>query len=298
MKITELTRRRVFTKIVEFFPPSIGASKSQGQGTVSEDLNTKVQSLMDRIRQVESVSDAILIAQPKDSTKFHMSSLLTAVEVKRNTGIECIPTIPLRDYNRSGLMSQVLYGIYAGIENFCIVRGDPFSPHEDHYSGNVYDLARVADATRMVKEVVKATSKGDCCLLGPIDLSGELDERYLEMIRSRREMGVDVFVSQPFFGAIEDCLERLDKIKPYVSRTPVMHNIFALRGLDDALRLEDKFNWRITPKVKEQLKDGGIDSGLRFARERYLSLLKNRDKVDGVYISSRGVAEWALAILS
>jgi 5,10-methylenetetrahydrofolate reductase len=296
MRITELTKRHSFVRLVEFFPPSVPAEPRAGEPAV--DLRARVQSLIEKARRVESASDAVIIAQPKDTSRYHLPSLPSAVEVKRSTGIEAIPTIPLRDYNRNALRGLVLYGLYAGLENFCIVRGDPFLPEEAGYSRNAFDLRRVSDAAGLVKGVANTVHNEGVCVLGPLDISGRLDEEYIEVVREREERGVDVFICQPFFGSVEEVLERVDRLRAAHVTRPIIHNVFPLMSEEDAIRMERKFGWQVSPQVKEVLREGGLQAGLRLARDRYYSFLDNRGEVDGVYISSRGHADWAVAILT
>ncbi len=295
MRLTEITERRLFARTIELLPPGFDIADPNKEPTL--DMKAKFRQLVEKARIVEQWADAIHIADLRDSSRYRMNSVTTAVDLKHETGLETIPTIALRDYSKNVIYGLLFHALRHGIENFLLVRGDRYSEEEEQHSTNVYDVNRVSQLVRLVKEV--SSRSGDkLCILGPINLNRRPRSEYLWLARERQDSGTDIFLSQPIFEEVETCLERVDKVRSYGIDRPIFHNIFPLKNYEDSLYCERRFGLKIPKRQKEKVRDGGAEEGLRMASERYHRLLENRKRVDGVYISSRGVAESVVKILS
>lgn len=282
MRLKDLIERKGFVKIVELMPLNL-----------ENHVKVRLKSLLNQARLLSKVSDALQLADIKGPKQ--INPVLTAVELKRLLNVETIPTIPLRDYNKRGFIGLALSALLWGLENLFIVRGDPYRGDELTYDSNVYGFKKVSEAVKEVSNLMKVAGIR-ATLLAPIDLDKLASEEYRDVIKERAESGVDVFLTQPFFGNIDNMLEGLDLARSIGVDAYIVFNIFPLKSLEDALRCEARFGWKIPKRVKEGLKDGGLKAAFKFARNWYLSLLENR--VDGVYLSSRGDADLALRILS
>ncbi len=293
LKLSDLARSGHFLRIIEVFPPMIPAPA--GVSSIQKfDLNWRFERLVQGLVRTDPLADAFSIPELKDGNRVHLNSVGVASEIKKRTGSEIIPTITLRDSNRQSLYGMIAYGIFAGIQNLLLVRGDAYGAGNGtkNEPKNVYDISRVSTLISTVREL-ESRLDYSLCLLSPINLGKSNDANYLNTIRERELSGVDLFLSEQMFEDLETYLARVETIRKYGITKPIVHSIFPLKDYNDALGLTQKFGWKFTDYELANLKKTGPRYGLEMARTRYRSLLAHKDLIQGVSVSTRGNPEVA-----
>ncbi len=253
------------------------------------DISLRFERLVETVSDLEAIADAFSLPELKDGIRIHLNTIAIAIELKRRTGSDIIPTVTLRDSNKQSILGLISYGIFAGLENLQIVRGDPYT---SSLPKNVYDFSKVSDLVSAVRKIESHSTGGDrLCILAPINVTNLKDKTYVATIRNRALSGVDIFVTESLFEDIDRHLGRISKLRKSGVKTPVIHNIFPFRDYQDALTCVTKFGWKVSSEELNGLKTHGHDYGLKIARKRYFDLLDRKHEVDGVCISTRGNPE-------
>lgn len=297
MRISDITKSREFVRLIELFPPGIPVPEFM-RDSQNYDLALRFQKLVESINALETLADGFSLPELKDSDRIHLNSIGLASELRRKTGSAIIPTLTLRDSNRQNILGAIAYAIYAEIENLLIVRGDPY-PDDLSSPKNVYDVRNIASIVSSIRAIESHLSNGSrLCVISPINLQKIGKESYLKTIRSRELAGVDILLAESLFEDIDVYMERIRTARKAGIKSPIIHNIFPLRGYDDAVACRNKFGWQISELELHMLKDKGSEFGLQMARQRYQGLLENKSIADGACISTRGDVETARLITS
>lgn len=293
MRLSDLARSGHFIRIVEVFPPAI-PSPDDLKSIQKFDLNLRFDRLVQGLIRTEPFTDAFSLPELKDGNRIHLNSVGIATELRRRTGSAVIPTITLRDANKHNLLGMITYALFAGIENILFVRGDPYGENKFKDPKNVYDIGKVSSLISTARKMEShITSEHPLCILSPINLAKSNDESYLKTVKERELSGVDIFLGEQMFEDLDAYLARVEAIRKYGIQKPIVHSIFPLKDDEDAASLVQKFGWGITDFELANLKKGGSRYGLEMARERYRSLLRHKDLVQGVSVSTRGNPEVA-----
>lgn len=284
-----------FVKIVELFPPGLPSPDSM-KAEQHFDIALRYERLVETVSELGAVADAFSLPELRDGIRIHLNSIAVAVELKRRTGSDVIPTVTLRDANKQGILGLISYGIFAGLENIQIVRGDPYT---DTLPKNVYDFSKVSDLVSVVRTIESHSSGGDkLCILAPINVANLKDRTYIDTLRKRASSGVDLFVTESLFEDVDKHLGKISKLRALGVKTPIIHNIFPFRDYQDASTCINKFGWKVSREELRGLKTNGRDYGIKVARKRYFDLLDRRNEVEGVCVSTRGNPELVNLITS
>lgn len=291
MRIDELITRYKFVRIIEVTPPRyrFGVALNPRQ------MQIRIHSWMEMVRSLGLYCDGIAIADLKETQACHLPPSLLAKEVKREAGIEVMPSLALRDYSKGALLNTVVGCISVGITNLLIVRGDPHQEGEK-LSGDLYGFSKVAEALRLIKKMVGGTRDDMLCIATSFDHNLVHDDKYIRMLKEREPL-VDLYIDQPFFRDPEEYLELIDIARSLGITKPILHSIFPLLDKEDMNRAVMNFGWRVSEQEKAQLTEGQ-EAGIKIASQKFEYLFSNRKKVDGVYISSRNRPELVRLILS
>jgi len=261
------------------------------------DLALRFDKLLQSINSLETLADGFCLPELKDADRIHLSSVGLASELKHRTGSAIVPTITLRDSNRQNILGTVAFAIFAGIENLFLVRGDPYDAKNEREPKNVYDVKTVSSIVSSVRKMESHLATGKrVTILSPINLVRIEDEKYLQSIKEREGAGVDLFVAESLFEDVADHLKRVRKVREAGIAHPIIHTIFPLKSMEDALNCVRKFGWSISEEEIDGLKQKGAEFGLEKAKERYRDLLNNKDQAEGACISTRGDHDIARAI--
>ena len=274
-KLERMLRDREFVVSVELDPPRGGNAAS-----------------MLEVARTLAASGQVHVIDINDNpmARARMSSLMAAVAIERECGIETIPHVTPRDTSVMGLQSALLGAHAEGVRNVLAVTGDP--PEVGDYPGasGVYEVDSIG-LTRVLehlnggtdangREIDSPTSFYTGVAVNPAadDLDTEL-ARFAEKI----EAGARFAMTQALFDLsyLERMLERLGGASPI----PLLVGVFFVRSHQLALRLHNEVPGIVVPeRVQDRLRDAGKDApavGRDLAKEL---IAGSRSLAAGVYV--------------
>lgn len=236
-------------------------------------------SLLDKVRECKNAGvDAINIPDgPRASSR--ISSLVTAIMIEREVGIETILHYCCRDRNLIGMQSDLLGGYSAGLKNYLIITGDP--PKLGDYPGAtaVFDI----DAVGLTKVVHNLNHGADIAgntinpptsiLIGVGANPCAVDiEKEIQHLKNKYNAGAEYVITQPVFdqSALISFIERAEKIGIHL---PLVAGIWPLISLKNALFLKNEVPGVYVPDSiiermeKAKTKEDGIKYGIEIAHE-------------------------------
>jgi 5,10-methylenetetrahydrofolate reductase len=289
LKLSERMGRGIFTTLIEVFPPnfSLEASREPLIG-----IKQKMRDMVARVRKIEDLADAILVADMKDPGRLQLASIYTAAVLRDELGAEVIPVIPTRDMNRKAIRTALLTCLSLGLDSISLVWGDRYSDGEG--SKNVYDFKTLGAALAEARALADRADV-NATLLSPVDISALSTPRGARIARDRLASGADLLLAQPptsdlahTFGRHVDALERNGL------ESKVLHNIFPFMSPEDVQACRERFGWDLPPEL-DRIAAEGERSLLKEAR-RVTDALRDAG-LPGIYVSTRGKPELARYIL-
>jgi len=238
-----------------------------------------LESMLEKVRECKkSGIDAINIPDgPRASSR--ISSLVTAIMVEKEIGIETILHYCCRDRNLIGMQSDLLGGYAAGLKNYLIVTGDP--PKLGDYPGAtaVFDI----DAVGLTKVVHNLNRGADIAgnIINPptsiligvganpcaVDINKEL-QHFL----NKYNAGAEYAITQPVFDP-SALLSFIEKAQNLGIDLPIVAGIWPLVSLKNALFLKNEVpgvfvpNSIIEKMEKAKTKEDGIRCGIEIAHD-------------------------------
>jgi 5,10-methylenetetrahydrofolate reductase len=289
LRLNEKMERGIFTTLVEVFPPNFSIE------TAREPLigiKQKMRDMVARVRKIEGLADAILVADMKDSARLQLASIYTAAVLKEELGAEVIPVIPTRDMNRKAIRTMFLTCLSLGLDSVSLVWGDRYAEGEG--SKNVYDFRSLAEA---VAEARALANRADvnATLFSPVDISALHSRRGLRIAEARLSAGTDILLAQPPTSDISHTLgNHVAELKKNRLEKKVLHNIFPFRGLQDVQACRERFGWALPPELDKI----ALEGERRLLKEaRGVTEALRELGMPGVYVSTRGKPELARFIL-
>jgi 5,10-methylenetetrahydrofolate reductase len=289
LRLSEKVRRGVFTRLIEVFPPnfSLEAGKEPLIG-----LKQKMRDTVARVKKIENLADAILVADMKDQGKLQVASIYTAAVLRDELGIEVIPVIPTRDMNKKAIRTAFLTCLSMGLESVSVVWGDRYGPEDG--ARNVYDYSTLA-AT--VEDLRTLADRADipATLLAPVNITATSTKRGMRLAETRLKAGADCLLAQPPTSDVSHTLAKhVELLKKTGLEKKVLHNVFPFRSKEDIEACRVRFGWDL-PKELDNIALDGERRLLREARAVVEAL--EAQKLPGVYVSTRGRPELARYIL-
>ena len=241
-----------------------------------------LESMLDKVKECKNAGiDAINIPDgPRASSR--ISSLVAAIMIEKEIGIETILHYCCRDRNLIGMQSDLLGGFAAGLKNYLIITGDP--PKLGDYPGAtaVFDI----DAVGLTKVVHNLNRGSDVAgnLINPptsiligvganpcaVDIDKEINH-FINKINA----GAEYAITQPVFdpSALLSFMEKTSKKLGGNLPTPIVAGIWPLVSLKNALFLKNEVPGVFVPDSvikkmeKAKTKEDGIKYGIEIARE-------------------------------
>ena len=239
--------------------------------------SVSLDSMLEKVRECKNAGvDAINIPDgPRASSR--ISSLVSAIIIERETGIETILHYCCRDRNLIGMQSDILGGFAAGLKNYLIITGDPPKLGDYPNATAVFDI----DAVGLTK-VVHNLNKG-------FDIAGNLInpptsiligvganpcaidvEKELTHFLNKYNAGAEYVITQPVFdpNALLSFIEKADKKGIDL---PFVAGIWPLISLKNALFLKNEVPGVFVPDSvieimeKAKTKEDGIKYGIEIA---------------------------------
>jgi 5,10-methylenetetrahydrofolate reductase len=289
LRLSQKVERGVFTTIIEVFPPNFSAQAAK-EPLIG--IRPKMRDMVARVKKIENLADAIMVADMKDTSRLELASVYTSAVLRDELGIEVIPVIPARDMNRKATRTMFLTALSLGLESVALVWGDRYADTDG--SKNVYDFRSLSE---VIAEMRTLADRADvsATILSPVDISSLRTPRGLRLARTRVESGADVLLAQPPTADLAQTLEEhLNTLEECKLTKRVMPNVFPFRDVDDVRACRARFGWKL-PAGLDEIAMQGERRLLKEARG-VVEALRERG-VPGVYVSTRGKPELAKFIL-
>lgn len=236
-------------------------------------------SLLDKVKESKNAGiDAINIPDgPRASSR--ISSLVTAIMIEKEVGIETILHYCCRDRNLIGMQSDLLGGFAAGLKNYLIITGDP--PKLGDYPGAtaVFDIDAVG-LTKVVHNLNRGVDIAGNIINPPtsiligvganpcaVDIDKELEHFY-----NKFNAGAEYAITQPVFEP-SALLSFMEKAQKRGIALPIVAGIWPLVSLKNALFLKNEVPGVVVPDSiiekmeKAKTKEDGIKYGVEISHD-------------------------------
>ncbi len=240
---------------------------------------------------------------PRASSR--ISTLVTAIELQRETGVETMPHLCCRDKNIIGIQSELLGAHAAGIRNLLLITGDP--PKVGNYpeATGVFDIDSVG-LISLANNLNRGIDLGGKELKEPTRFvigaganpAAPLFTREIDRVFEKAKAGADFFITQPVFDVelLQRFLEAVDS-----AGVPVLAGIWPLTSYRNALFLHHEIPGITIPEeLRKRMqrcegKDEALEEGIRIAGEIVAAI---RPLISGLQVSPPfGRIETALKVL-
>lgn len=236
-------------------------------------------SMLDKVKECKKAGvDAINIPDgPRASSR--ISSLVTAIMIEREVGIETILHYCCRDRNLIGMQSDLLGGYAAGLKNYLVITGDP--PKLGDYPGAtaVFDI----DAVGLTKVVHNLNHGADIAgnvinpptsiLIGVGANPCAVDtEKELLHLLNKYNAGAEYVITQPVFDP-NALISFIEKAEDKGIHLPPVAGIWPLVSLKNALFLKNEVPGVYVPDSvieimnRAKTKEDGIKYGVEIAHD-------------------------------
>ncbi len=279
-----------FLRVVEVFPPLFPLRGTEGR---SFELEANVERFVEEARQIRGVADIILVADVKDPKLLRMSTVAAAAVLRARLNVEASPVIVVRDFNRTGFLSQILGGMALGLGSVMIAWGDRLLPEAG--VTNVRDFSSLAEAISEASKV-RAKVREVTRFLAPVDLDSLASARGVKRARKRLRAGADYLLAQPPTTDAGVTFDRhAELLESAGLKGKVLLNVFPFRDARDARECERFFGWRL-PRSLHQRASAGPHA---LSAERREVVMRLREEgFPGVYLNTRGDPGVAAKLLS
>ena len=257
--------------------------------------SVKLDDMLNKVKECKLAGiDAINIPDgPRASSR--ISSLVAAIIIEREIGIETILHYCCRDRNLIGMQSDILGGFAAGLKNYLIVTGDPPKLGDYPNATPVFDI----DAVGLAKVVHNLNHGIDIAgnIINPptsiligvganpcaIDVDKEINH-----LLNKYKSGAEYAITQPVFDP-DALLRFMDKAAAKGIDFPFVAGIWPLVSLKNALFLKNEVPGVVIPSSviermeRARTKEDGLKFGIEIAREIKEQI---KDRVSGYQISA------------
>ena len=290
MKLRQKLERRDFLRIVEVFPPNFTAERDR-EPLIG--LRQKTRDFLERVKKIQNLADAILVADVKDLSRLKLGTIYSAAMVQEEVGIEAVPVITARDSNRPAIRSAILTALSLGLDSLMFVWGDTYS--EDNGAKNVYDYTGVGEMMREAGALFDRAGVRPT-FFAPLDLATLDTPRGRRLAHSRLKSGAEYLLAQPpTADVVHTFPSHMRTLRRRRLDSRVLLNVFPFRSLDDIEYCRKKFGWDVPHHLDAIAEKGGEPELLREAK-RVVDRLRTVGS-QGVYVSTRGRPELARFIL-
>ena len=266
-----------------------------------------LKSMLDKCEVCKNANVDVINIPDGPRASARISSMVAALEIERQIGIETILHYCCRDRNLIGMQSDLLGGYAGGLHNYLIITGDPPKLGDYPDSTAVFDVDAVG-LTQVVKNLNRGIDVGGNIINPPtgiligvganpcaIDPKRELNH-YLNKINA----GAEYAITQPIFDA-QALLKFLDDVEKNINPIPIVAGIWPLVSLRNAEFLKNEVPGVEIPDAilermsKAKTKEEGRTLGIDIAREIRDEI---SDRVAGFQVSAPfGIIDLALQVL-
>lgn len=215
--------------------------------------------------------------------KMRADSMMSAVKIASETGMDVMPHISCRDKNAIGMGASLLGAYMNGIRNFLVVTGDPVPSGDRDMITPVYDFnsVRLLSYIRRMNEEYFKDEPVACG--GALNYGRKNIDVEIERMRKKCEAGAMFFLTQPIYS--DDDIERIRYIKSKID-TKILCGILPLVSYRNAVFMKNEVTGIHVPEAIVERYDGtmsrecaegvGIDIAVEIAG-------KLSDVADGYY---------------
>lgn len=228
---------------------------------------------------------------PRASSR--ISTLVTAMAIERECGIETLAHCCCRDRSLIGLQAELLGYAGAGLHNLLFITGDPPKLGDYPFSSGVFDIDSIG-LVKLQNGMNRGVDLGGQPLNAPtsavigvgVDPNAIDLDREFERARRKIEAGADFIVTQPVFDP-EKLLGFIHRLREF--RVPVIAGIWPLVSLKNAEFMRTEVPGVTVPdSVMRRMaaspdRDVQRETGLAIARENLAAL---RGEIAGAALSA------------
>jgi methionine synthase / methylenetetrahydrofolate reductase(NADPH) len=241
---------------------------------------------------------------PRASSR--ISSMITALEIEKKTGMETLLHYCCRDRNLIGMQGDLLGAYAAGLRNILIITGDP--PKLGGYpdATGVFDVDSIG-LTALVKRLNHGIDLGGNEIPEPTSYvigvgsnpASPFLEREIDRTIRKKEAGAEFIITQPIFDT-EILIEFINKIK--ITGIPIIAGVWPLASYKNALFLNNEVpGVEIPDKImkrmeKTESREAAREEGIKIAKE----IIKEvKGYIQGIQVSPPfGNIETALKVIT
>ena len=289
----------------------LGAKLARGEKVATIEMvpprSCDLGPIIEKARQCKAAGlDAINLPDgPRASSR--ISSLVTAIEIERQAGIETILHYCCRDRNLISLQSDIMGAYTIGLRNVLAITGDPPKLGEYPDATGVFDVDSVGltqaisnlnrgldlAGNRLPQPTGMVTGVG----LNPCALSFEYElNHYGDKIKA----GAEFVITQPVFDP-KALFRFLDIAEAKYGKLPVIAGVWPLVSFKNAEFMQNEIpGVEIPPEIMERMakatgKEEGVAQGIEIAKEMIRAIAP---RVAGYQVSAPfGRIELALKVL-
>lgn len=289
----------------------LGAKLARGEKVATIEMvpprSCDLGPIIEKARQCKEAGlDAINLPDgPRASSR--ISSLVTAIEIERQAGIETILHYCCRDRNLISLQSDIMGAYTIGLRNVLAITGDPPKLGEYPDATGVFDVDSVGltqaisnlnrgldlAGNRLPQPTGMVTGVG----LNPCALSFEYE---LNHYGDKVKAGAEFVITQPVFDP-EALFKFLDAAEAKYGKLPVIAGVWPLVSFKNAEFMQNEIpGVEIPQEVMDRMakaagKEEGIAEGIEIAKEMIRAIAP---RVAGYQVSAPfGRVELALKVL-
>lgn len=235
-----------------------------------------------------------------------MSSIITALHIQQQAGIEAVLHVCGRDRNFIGLQADLLGCSGCGIHNFLFITGDPPKLGNYGFASGVFDTDSIGLA-KLQKDLNRGFDFGGqkidpptAAVIGVGADPNAIDfQREIDRLRQKAAAGAEFVTTQPVFDP--DALKRFVEAIADL-HLPVIAGIWPLASLRNALFMKNEVPGVVVPDAiitrmeAANTREEQLATGIAIAREAVAAV---RPYVAGVQVSAPlGNVRAALAVLA
>jgi 5,10-methylenetetrahydrofolate reductase len=273
MNLREKLAANKFVVTVELDPP-----KTLNLDNILREVNsTNFRKVVDAV----NVTDCPL-------AKLRMSPIALSHIIQEKINLEAIFHITCRDRNLLGLQAELLGASVLGVRNILTLTGDPPEMGDYVNATGVFD----ADSIGLVRMVNKLNNgyeygrnelkdKTDFFIGIAVNPTAQDLTKEIKRFEEKVSAGANFVQTQPIYNI--GLLERFLKLTAHIN-IPKIIGIMPLKSFKMVEYLNKNLPGIFIPrKIKERMKDKGVEEGLKIARE-LISQIRQIKEVAGIHV--------------
>ncbi len=238
-------------KGVDVFPPSAppaGKTGKEGDGflplfgkkrVVAVEINPPSDAdftfVLETAKKLKAAGADVLTFTDSPLARPRADSVMTAVKVKREVGIDTMPHVSCRDKNRIALKGALLAAYAENVDKILAVTGDAVKDGGDGKGVFAFDSLRLISFVKSLNRDVFVSSPFFCG--GALNVNARNFPGELARAESKEREGASFFLTQALFS--DEAVENLALAHSRLS-SPILAGIYPLAGYRNALFLKNE----------------------------------------------------------